>query len=317
MLKPFHFSYAFESETGKRIRNVTYPFKLPNAAAKFSLKIWIPKSVGSVHCAKLSGLKIAIHSGSDMPRFDRNVYYFPLNHIGEFYIHPNVVETDESLIENYDPKQRKCVADNDKALTYFKKYTQSNCELDRTIENFIRKSNCSLFWQPHFNGTKICDFGDYTNYSNLKYKNNLIGNCLPACNHISYEAQRSSQNYFNSQEYNIVGFRMGFTHQRYFTYRRSELYTLNGFISNCGGILSLCMGVSIMSVIEIVYSGTLRAFCDWRRTRKSLKHKAVLANQRNIQENAIESTSHGCGVTKKNVSKSKFNEKPENFEMEM
>lgn len=171
----------------------------------------------------------------------------------------------------------------------------SNCEIDRTLENWAINSNCSLICRILMEKKFVCivytNFAEYIKYSNLKYNGSLTETCLPACNSISYSVQLSTQNYLYFEDYDIVEFQIGITHQRYLIYRRSELYTLNGFISNCGGILSLFMGISIMSIVEIVYSGTLRAFCNWRKLKSSID-TAGLSNQTDIEENTQESPKH-------------------------
>lgn len=42
---------------------------------------------------------------------------------------------------------------------------------------------------------------------------------------------------------------------------RSETSTTSDFIANCGGLLGLFMGVSVLSIVELIYFFTLRWFC--------------------------------------------------------
>lgn len=35
--------------------------------------------------------------------------------------------------------------------------------------------------------------------------------------------------------------------------RRGELFGLTDFIANCGGILGLCLGISFVSLVELLY----------------------------------------------------------------
>ncbi len=42
------------------------------------------------------------------------------------------------------------------------------------------------------------------------------------------------------------------------------------FLSNAGGLLSLCMGFSVISVIEIVYFFYLKLFCRCGKVVKKL-----------------------------------------------
>jgi hypothetical protein len=41
---------------------------------------------------------------------------------------------------------------------------------------------------------------------------------------------------------------------------RSELFGIVDFIGNCGGLLGLFMGVSVLSIIEFIYYFTIRFF---------------------------------------------------------
>lgn len=53
---------------------------------------------------------------------------------------------------------------------------------------------------------------------------------------------------------------------------RSERYGLVDFISNCGGLLGLFMGVSILSFIEILFYCTIRLICNYMRRGRDTEH---------------------------------------------
>lgn len=40
--------------------------------------------------------------------------------------------------------------------------------------------------------------------------------------------------------------------------RRNELFGLTDFVANCGGILGLCLGISFVSLVELLYYCTVR-----------------------------------------------------------
>lgn len=46
---------------------------------------------------------------------------------------------------------------------------------------------------------------------------------------------------------------------------RSETNTMSEFISSCGGLLGLFMGVSVLSIVELIYFLTLRLCCKLRK----------------------------------------------------
>lgn len=53
------------------------------------------------------------------------------------------MNTTASLIENYSKEQRKCVAEGERKLVFFTKYTQRNCQLDNIALRTARK--CGAF----------------------------------------------------------------------------------------------------------------------------------------------------------------------------
>lgn len=61
-----------------------------------------------------------------------------------------------------------------------------------------------------------------------------------------------------------------FKEKQFITSRRSELYGPTDFLANCGGLLGLFMGVSILSIVEMIYYCTLRLCCNLR-ARKNRK----------------------------------------------
>ena len=50
--------------------------------------------------------------------------------------------------------------------------------------------------------------------------------------------------------------------------QRSELYSIVDFFSNIGGLMGLCCGLSILSVVELGYFFTLRLFYNVRMDRE-------------------------------------------------
>lgn len=47
--------------------------------------------------------------------------------------------------------------------------------------------------------------------------------------------------------------------------KRSELYGWIDFLANCGGLLGLTMGFSILSVVELVYHFSLDLFFNYNK----------------------------------------------------
>lgn len=69
-----------------------------------------------------------------------------------------------------------------------------------------------------------------------------------------------------------------FKEHQFITSKRSELYGLTDFMANCGGLLGLFMGVSVLSIVEVIYYFTLRLGCTLR-IRRSRRRKSERAKK--------------------------------------
>uniref|UniRef100_A0A8W7P0K3 Pickpocket n=1 Tax=Anopheles coluzzii TaxID=1518534 RepID=A0A8W7P0K3_ANOCL len=97
-------------------------------------------------------------------------------------------------------------------------------------------------------------------------------NCLPACSSISYDVEttqttldlekfmRVNHVYDRSDNFYITTIAIYFKESYFITSKRSELYGWVDFLANCGGLLGLFMGVSILSLLEICYFIAIRPF---------------------------------------------------------
>lgn len=63
-----------------------------------------------------------------------------------------------------------------------------------------------------------------------------------------------------------------FKESQFITSKRSELYGQTDFLANCGGLLGLFMGVSLLSIVELIYHLSLRLCCNLR-SRVSHKNR--------------------------------------------
>lgn len=65
-----------------------------------------------------------------------------------------------------------------------------------------------------------------------------------------------------------------FASNQFLSSKRSELYGIADLIANIGGLFGLFMGVSILSLVEIIYFSTIRLFTNLKmrhETRKKYK----------------------------------------------
>lgn len=67
--------------------------------------------------------------------------------------------------------------------------------------------------------------------------------------------------------------------------KRSELYSFTDFIANFGGILGLFLGVSILSIVEIIYFMAFREITD--DTEQVPSRRASISNDTTIADEVI------------------------------
>lgn len=218
-----------------------------------------------------NALQVQIHSSGSVPQLKKYSYQIPAGYSVHLTVRPNIMTTDKSLIENHSKDQRKCVAEHENDLVFFRKYSQSNCHLETYVLASIEKCGCAFFWMPRFNSTRVCDlYNDFICVVNVRLMINNLNfkaKCLPSCDDVMYDADvvmRKLENGKSTLKFSII-----FKDEQYLALRRSESYTRNDFIVGCGSLLGLFMGFSFLSIIEIVYSATLRVFFDhYRQSRK-------------------------------------------------
>lgn len=281
--------------------NLSYPYKMANAGTGLEINMWIPETENHFDpmCdGLLEGLKVQIHSALDVPRLDKFFYHIPFDHDVRITVRPHLMITKSSVIETHSLEQRKCIADNEHNLKFFKTYTQRNCHLDILAIESFRVCGCVLFWMPRLNETKMCSYSHQfkcvKSIENSNHTIHLMGKCLPPCNWISYEADISTSkrasNPLEPVGQKRIKMLLLFKDQQYYASSRSELYGKMDFINftaTCGGILNLFLGISILSVIEIIYFATFRLACNLYK--HNLKNKDVSGDeQEQEQEQELE-----------------------------
>lgn len=120
-------------------------------------------------------------------------------------------------------------------------------------------------------------------------------NCLPLCTSITYDAEISQAN-FNAENLFIYSRKeqeflrenpdvqfarllIFFKEAQFNTLKRSELYGPTDFLANCGGLLGLFMGVSLLSFVELVYFCSVRLCCNLRLRQEDEKNRLREMNQ--------------------------------------
>ncbi|KAK9888760.1 hypothetical protein WA026_000985 [Henosepilachna vigintioctopunctata] len=111
----------------------------------------------------------------------------------------------------------------------------------------------------------------------------IIANCkcLPGCFEVTYKKtgtysslgieyyMNASQEKTNYDKKNIAKAHFFFEHGKFSKQVKSEVFGFTDVVSSCGGLLSLFVGFSLLSLIEFVYFATLRLLCKKMRRHRS------------------------------------------------
>ncbi|CAO1411437.1 unnamed protein product [Diamesa serratosioi] len=237
-------------------------------------------------CSKYEGFQYFVHGVNELlSSTDR--FQLQFGELTELLIKPKMTITEEDLRE-YSLERRNCYFDGEKNLRFFKQYTKYNCEQE-CLSNFTLKScGCVKFSVIRDSVTKICGAYDMDCYENAenelfngdmnaesrddkkKYKMLTACQCLPKCDSLKYEIELVKTNYkYHLLDYtSVASLKVFFKDNEFVPLKRFQLYGSVDFLANCGGLLGLFVGVSVLSIVEVFYYFILRLGCILRNTHQ-------------------------------------------------
>ncbi|KAK5641661.1 hypothetical protein RI129_010208 [Pyrocoelia pectoralis] len=232
----------------------------------------------SYNCGdSFKGFKIMIHHPGEMPRFHQHYFWLPMDQLISVSIKPNMITTYDDL-KAYKPEARQCYFQGEKYLKYFRIYNQQNCLLECLTNITFEMCGCVNFYMPRTDDIPICGPAllNCASTANAFIKSNDC-DCVPSCYALRYDAETSQldwdwnnvipMNVTNdgNETTHLSRLRIFFKDMQFMTSERNELYGQTEFWANCGGLVGLFTGFSLISFIEILYFCTLRLFCNLKR----------------------------------------------------
>ncbi|XP_061512606.1 pickpocket protein 28-like [Anopheles gambiae] len=248
------------------------------------------------------GYKLMIHDPGEYPQVSMRNMRIPFGHEISIALKPQMMITSQSAAD-FSWEKRQCFFNHERHHRYFKIYNQENCELECLTNVTQVMCGCVRFSMPRSNDTKVCPLSMFHCMTDVKWivydiddpdrpvNENITAmvnkcNCLPACSSISYDVEttqttldlekfmRVNHEYDRSDKFYITTIAIYFKESYFITSKRSELYGWVDFLANCGGLLGLFMGVSILSLLEICYFFTIRPFSVRSRIASAEKRKS-------------------------------------------
>ncbi|XP_055920631.1 pickpocket protein 28 [Eupeodes corollae] len=234
------------------------------------------------------GYKVYLNSPQNVVCSTSN--YFLVRHKQELIVQIYPVYTTTSKgVRKLHPELRQCFFNNERYLRFFKHYSESNCQFECLTNLTITKCGCVKFSMPQIDGIRVCIHSDIACYNEaeddllkeqqMEIQESLKGssklksrcNCLPGCVSLSYNFDTSqarmegmgtieakNDSYDEHPDFMWSRLTVYFKEQQFTAMKRSELYAVTTLIANYGGVLSLSIGFSILSIVELFYFITIR-----------------------------------------------------------
>ncbi|KFB52627.1 AGAP010967-PA-like protein [Anopheles sinensis] len=238
-------------------------------------------------CVRGRGYKVLLHESNAYPDLAKRHIRLPVSHSLTIAVKPNIMLTSPELTK-YSAIKRQCYFEHERPLRYFRRYNQDNCELECLTNYTEKECGCVHFSMPHTNETRVCTLPEAHCPSNARAhlfirkqtKNTTedylqLCDCLPSCTSVRYDLQitqnandeeKDFRSSLLSEEelqanllipvYSVLQIYFQDTH--FIPAQRSELHGLVDFLANCGGLLGLFIGVSLLSIVELVYYVAVR-----------------------------------------------------------
>ncbi|KAG5675948.1 hypothetical protein PVAND_005805 [Polypedilum vanderplanki] len=206
------------------------------------------------------GNKVIFHLPNEIPTSLHDSQFAAFDHHKKIKINAKIFKINPEM-HSYPPNIRRCYLENEKKLKFFKTYTRTLCDYECMINYTLKICGCVKFSMPHIPETKVCDLNKSKCLSeaiNLWPHNNRDAlndettcNCLEPCNIIQYsmEIDRNSAMNTKTDVYLEVSFAKHFIEE----HTSYIVYNFQNFIADCGGLISVVLGFSLLSFLELIF----------------------------------------------------------------
>uniref|UniRef100_A0A1I8NYL2 Pickpocket protein 28-like n=1 Tax=Stomoxys calcitrans TaxID=35570 RepID=A0A1I8NYL2_STOCA len=267
-----------------------YPRKAVGSGISNGLTLVLNGDIDDYYCSSTNGpgFKVQLHNPIDSPQIKETGLSVSLGYQTSFRINA-IKDEAQPTLRSISPKDRQCYFSNERPLSYFQYYTRRNCESECDANFFLRTCNCIPYHLPkvianaticyieHFD-CQVEAEKDYTDPENSKCKQE----CLSGCHDLSYSPKifstpLASENFDvdNSfmrnltKEYiteNLAYLNIYFPQNFYRSNVKTPYTGLTEYLSQTGGIMSLMIGFSVISVVEFCYFFIMKPLAQlWER----------------------------------------------------
>ncbi|KAJ9586858.1 hypothetical protein L9F63_019540 [Diploptera punctata] len=246
------------------------------------------------------GVQVLVHSYQDYPEISaRGILLSPQK---EAFLQVSAASTYSTPeVRALKKQQRQCLFEDEHSEAnmttenshHQDDYTYSNCLIQCRMNYMDKLCHCAPYFFPTGPKTKLCGLEDvaclasHTRvFNNLRSphsqpglddnENAMTCDCHPTCADVTYSTEISESTFFKS-EYDQTNFfkevpitnhsilHVYFKDLYVIRFRRDVIYSWNDLLASFGGIVGLCLGSSLISLVEMIYFFTVRPACNMMR----------------------------------------------------
>ncbi|XP_064536695.1 sodium channel protein Nach [Drosophila montana] len=190
------------------------------------------------------------------------------------------VQTSSIEVLELPESKRDCLISDD---VQQRNYRQASCLLSCQTEAIGKRCGCHPYLLPIVSEKfKECNLNDTFCYSDNydNFKSVRCDQCLPNCYDVTYSTlsyktdlnlhQFSVSNFYTTELLNNDSFvlRVYLAKQVVPVIRKVTVMSWIGLLSDLGGIFNLCLGLSMISIVEFFYYCTYRLYVNYQQQRE-------------------------------------------------
>ncbi|XP_045534337.1 pickpocket protein 11-like [Papilio machaon] len=230
------------------------------------------------------GARILISDPNDYPETTVSYRFISLGESLDMKVQPLVFQCEDD-IRNVSPEKRACWFHDEVLLQYTDRYSYETCLTECKIKTFLKYCGCVPYKYPISESTPICEFQNLGCLNNVtSYVSEEDRACDPVCYMECWDKRYSVTSDLtpflpDMFPANVIGehnvselsaLKVYYAKSTCNSYKLMLLMDFSYFIVTYGGLFSLCFGVSLLTIYELVYlllSDNPQIDADVRMTR--------------------------------------------------
>ncbi|XP_050535606.1 pickpocket protein 28-like isoform X2 [Daktulosphaira vitifoliae] len=226
------------------------------------------------------GIKVIIHEADIFPETSTLDAIAQPGNILKMAINPYYVKSEEN-VKSLKLSQRLCLFPDEAKLLTLNLYDYQQCINECRVRIIYNYCKCIPFFYPlSLNSSILCNLthAECMNKNSAVFSNLLPDNvsensetlctdCLPDCSQVSY-TKTSTVTKLNKDHFTISSdlnsnhskLRVLYQDILCIKYRREAMVTWDTIVASLGGIFGLCLGGSVLSIVELIFYFTIRLF---------------------------------------------------------